>query len=124
MVRGYQGDRLSGQPAAGHEELQTVQGKLLRRRSKERNSRRSRVHEIHSARPSLERLVGKFQKYVAHKLQAFTDDVKLEDTKDTNKHVDKLAKVLALNMACKYGVKKCEEYAEKIFNEWLDNKNT
>lgn len=34
-------------------------------------------------------------------------------------HVDKLARVLVLNAACKYGQKECEEFAGNKLKEWL-----
>lgn len=37
-------------------------------------------------------------------------------------HVEKLAKVLALNVACKYELKECKEFVTKKLAEWLDGK--
>lgn len=37
-------------------------------------------------------------------------------------HVDKLARVLVLNAACKYGQKECEEFASNELKEWLKEK--
>lgn len=37
-------------------------------------------------------------------------------------HVDKLARVLVLNAACKYGQEECEEFARNELEEWLKEK--
>jgi len=68
-----------------------------------------------------ENFFGEFQKYVAHKTELFVKEMDIENVATNETHINKLAKVLALNIACKYGVKKCEEFAEKKLQGWLEN---
>ncbi|RLU27241.1 hypothetical protein DMN91_001042 [Ooceraea biroi] len=63
-----------------------------------------------------------FKNYVAQRVKSFADKFDIENFASNNTHVDKLAKVLALNAACKYGVEKCEKFAEKEIKEWLEEK--
>nr|XP_012230690.1 PREDICTED: uncharacterized protein LOC105677005 [Linepithema humile] len=61
--------------------------------------------------------------YVANKIAAFAQSVEYENPYDGT-HVEKLAKVLALNTACKYGLKACNEFAVNELNEYLNNAKT
>lgn len=65
----------------------------------------------------------KFQTYVARKIAIFSDFVNYEEAYDAT-HVEKLAKVLALNTACKYGLKACNEFAERELKAYLNNEKT
>lgn len=67
----------------------------------------------------LQMLHSEFQKYVAETIKTFAKII-YTDTNDT--HVDKLARVLALNMACKYELEDCENFVNKKLTEWLNEK--
>ncbi|KAG5311631.1 AMPN Aminopeptidase, partial [Acromyrmex insinuator] len=62
-----------------------------------------------------------YQKYVAEKIKSFALTVNYTDLRNST-HVDKLAKVLALNTACKYGLEDCNNFANEKLADWLDNK--
>ncbi|KYN33599.1 Aminopeptidase N [Trachymyrmex septentrionalis] len=63
----------------------------------------------------------KYHKYVAEKIKSFALTVNYKNWENST-HVDKLAKVLALNTACKYGLEDCNNFANKKLADWLDNK--
>ncbi|XP_025986513.2 aminopeptidase N [Solenopsis invicta] len=60
-----------------------------------------------------------YKKYVASKLKGLVTKVNYTDWKNCG-HVDKLAKVLALKTACKYGLEDCTEFATKTLTQWLE----
>lgn len=62
-----------------------------------------------------------YHKYVAEKIKTFANKVNYKDWQNGT-HVDKLAKVLALNTACKYDLKDCKEFASQKLKDWLENK--
>ncbi|KYN14240.1 Aminopeptidase N [Trachymyrmex cornetzi] len=62
-----------------------------------------------------------YHKYVAEKIKSFALTVNYKDWRNST-HVDKLAKVLALDTACKYGLEDCNNFANKKLADWLDNK--
>ncbi|XP_018399656.1 PREDICTED: aminopeptidase N-like [Cyphomyrmex costatus] len=62
-----------------------------------------------------------YHKYVAEKIKPFALKVNYKDW-ENGTHVDKLAKVLALNAACKYGLEDCNNFVNKKLTDWLDNK--
>jgi len=87
-------------------------------------SRRRRPHSFidrirKRANGHFENLFGKFQRYVAHKVQSFAKEI--ENVASNETHVNKLAKVLALKTACRYGVEQCQIFAEKKLKEWLED---
>ncbi|KAL6262279.1 hypothetical protein P5V15_007374 [Pogonomyrmex californicus] len=63
-----------------------------------------------------------YHKYVAHKIENFAKRTNYTNPNTPGSHVDKLAKVLALDTACRYGLKHCEDFATKKFNDWLNKK--
>ncbi|XP_011865488.1 PREDICTED: uncharacterized protein LOC105560735 [Vollenhovia emeryi] len=63
-----------------------------------------------------------YHKYVASKIQAFSTSANYTGTEDGD-HINKLSKVLALNTACKYGLKDCVEFVDEKLKEWLEKKD-
>ncbi|KAL0111142.1 hypothetical protein PUN28_012807 [Cardiocondyla obscurior] len=63
-----------------------------------------------------------YHKYVAELIEPFSSKVNYNDA-ENGTHVDKLAKVLALNTACQYGEKKCVKFVVAEFQNWLNEKN-
>ncbi|XP_070160927.1 aminopeptidase N [Polyergus mexicanus] len=59
----------------------------------------------------------KYHAYVAQKIEKFANKVNYTDPEGS--HVTKLGKVLALDTACKYGQKDCENFAKEELEQWL-----
>ncbi|XP_029666932.1 aminopeptidase N-like [Formica exsecta] len=62
----------------------------------------------------------KYHAYVAQKIEKFANEVNYTDPEGS--HVTKLGKVLALDTACKYGQKDCENFAKGELEQWLKEK--
>ncbi|XP_071569030.1 aminopeptidase N-like [Temnothorax nylanderi] len=62
-----------------------------------------------------------YQIYVANKTANFVEEANYEDPANGT-HVDKLAKVLALNTACRYGLESCEKFVNEKLAKWLEQK--
>ncbi|XP_072748201.1 aminopeptidase N [Anoplolepis gracilipes] len=61
----------------------------------------------------------KYRAYVVQRIQNFVKAVNYTNPEGT--HVEKLSKILALNAACKYGLKDCEDFAKEQLKDWLDS---
>ncbi|XP_026669100.1 aminopeptidase N-like [Ceratina calcarata] len=61
-----------------------------------------------------------FMRYVAHLTKTLTKEIGYEP-KANDSDLDKMLRINAMRWACEAGVKSCISYAEKTYQQWLEN---